>query len=132
MSRRLHYYAQPFWDRRREPAQRYEFVCAVDAEERGEILARSADGVLVYQQWADPELELFGEVEVLAQHGSVPLAATGIDPDGRDPWLDDIAYFKIDCSSAGDMWTQIDPLTEHAGEADAAAAYPIRHMRAYR
>lgn len=120
MPRRLHYYAQPFWGHRRVLAQRYEFACAVDAEEGGEILARSADGVLVYQQWADLELELFGEVEVLAQHGSVPRGATGIDPDGRDPWLDDIAYFKIDCSASGDVWTQIDPKARDATDEDAA------------
>lgn len=122
MPRRLHYYAQPFWDHRREPAQRYEFVCAVDAEEGGEILARSADGVLVYQQWADVEIELFGDIEVLAKHGSIPRAAIGIDPDGRDPWLDDTAYFKIDCSPDGDTWTQVDPLAEPEDEAGEEAA----------
>lgn len=122
MPRRLHYYAQPFWAHRREPTQRYEFVCAVDAEEGGEILARSADGVLVYQQWSDTELDLFGEVEVLAGHGNVPRAAFQIDPDGRDPWLDDIAYFKINCGADGDTWTQVDPLMDRAGEADDAAA----------
>jgi len=120
MPRRLHYYAQPFWDLREEPAQRYEFVCAVDAEEGGEILARSADGVLVYQQWADVELDLYADIEILAQHGSVPSAATGIDPDGREPWLDDTAYFKIDCSADGDTWTQIDPLAERAADEEAA------------
>lgn len=92
MPRRLHYFAQPFWNARREPAQRYEFACAVDAEEGGRLLiAGSADGVLVYQQWADADAEIYGDPEVLACLGDVPAAAVTIDGDGRDPWLDDAA-----------------------------------------
>jgi len=90
--RRLHYFAQPFWNDRAEPAERYEFTCAVDAEEGGRVLmAGSADGVLVYQQWADAEAEIFGDPEPLARLGDVPRAAWLIDGDGRDPWLDDVA-----------------------------------------
>lgn len=92
MPRRLLYFAQPYWSTRREPAERYEFRCAVDAEEGGRLLmAGLADGVLVYQQWVDPEAEIYGEPEVLARHGDVPSAALAIDGDGRDPWLDDAA-----------------------------------------
>lgn len=92
MPRRLHYFAQPFWNDRAEPAERYEFTCAVDAEEGGRLLmAGSADGVLVYQQWADAEAEIFGDPETLAKLGDVPRAAWLIDGDGRDPWLDDVA-----------------------------------------
>lgn len=92
MPRRLHYFAQPFWSARREPAQRYEFACAVDAEEGGRLLmAGSADGVLVYQQWIDAEADIFGDPEVLGVHGDVPPAALFIDVDGREPWLDDVA-----------------------------------------
>ena len=92
MSRRLHYFAQPFWNGRSEPATRYEFTCAVDAEEGGRLLmAGAADGVIVYQQWMDVEGDIFGEPEELARHGDVPRAAWQMDPDGRDPWLDDAA-----------------------------------------
>jgi hypothetical protein len=91
VAQRLHYFAQPFWRGRREPGPRYPFLCAVEAEEGGAILAKSADGVLVYQQWVDPEAEIFSDIEVLAIMGDVPRAALMIDPDGRDPWLDDAA-----------------------------------------
>ncbi|CAN7172419.1 hypothetical protein [Brevundimonas sp. LjRoot202] len=91
MPRRLHYFAQPFWNDRSVPAERYEFLCAVDAEEGGLILAKSADGVLVYQQWIDAAAEIFADPEVLAVHGKVPRGALAIDPDGREPWLDDAA-----------------------------------------
>ena len=92
MPRRLHYFAQPFWNDRAEPAERYEFTCAVDAEEGGRLLmAGSADGVLVYQQWVDAEADIFGDPEQLACLGDVPRAAVLIDADGRDPWLDDVA-----------------------------------------
>lgn len=91
MPRRLHYFAQPFWNDRRVPAERFEFLCAVEAEEGGQILARSADGVLVYQQWIDTEAEIFGDPEVLEVHGSVPQSAFAVDPEGREPWLDDVA-----------------------------------------
>lgn len=92
MPGRLHYFAQPFWNDRREPAQRYEFTCALDAEEGGRLLiAGAADGVLVYQQWADADAEIYGDPEVLACLGDVPAAAVTIDGDGRDPWLDDAA-----------------------------------------
>lgn len=86
---RLSYIAQPFWNGR--PGDLYPFVCAVDAEEGGAILARSADGVLVYQQWVDDEADAAGEPEILRVIGEVPTGAVSIDPDGRDPWLDDAA-----------------------------------------
>lgn len=89
MSRQLRYIAQPYWNGR--PGELYPFCCAVDAEEGGEILARSASGVLVFQQWIDAEIGIFDEPDVLAVHGDVPRHALAIDPDGRDPWLDDAA-----------------------------------------
>lgn len=92
MPRRLHYFAQPYWSARLDPAQRYEFTCAVDAEEGGRLLmAGSANGVLVYQQWMDAEADIYGDPEVLATFGAVPSAAKSIDGEGRDPWLDDAA-----------------------------------------
>lgn len=89
MPRRLHYFAQPFWNGR--PGGLLPFLCAMDAEEGGAILARSADGVLVYQQWRDDEEALADDPEVLQIIGDVPAGALMIDPDGRDPWLDDVA-----------------------------------------
>lgn len=92
MPRRLHYFAQPFWNDRAEPAERYEFTCAVDAEEGGRLLmAGSADGVLVYQQWTDSEAQIYGDPEILAVHGDVPLGAIAIDADGEEPWLNRVA-----------------------------------------
>lgn len=91
MPRRLHYFAQPFWTARREPAQRYEFTCAVDAEDGGEILATAADGVLVYQQWIDVGAEIYGDPDILAIHGDVPSGALKIDADPPPPWAADVA-----------------------------------------
>jgi hypothetical protein len=91
MSRRLRYFAQPFWAGRRELAARYEFPCAMDAEEGGDILARSADGVLVYQQYVDEDAQIFDEPEVLQKLGQVPLAALTIDGEGVEPWLGVVA-----------------------------------------
>lgn len=88
MPRRLHYFAQPFFAGRRDAAQRFEFVCAVDAEEGGAILAKSADGVLVYQQWVDAEADVFEDPETLAVIGEVPAVARAIDPDGPEPWAE--------------------------------------------
>ncbi|RZJ19098.1 MAG: hypothetical protein EON91_02575 [Brevundimonas sp.] len=89
MPRQLHYCAQVF--RSGRPAERYPFLCALDAEEGGAILARSADGVLVFQQSADLEANIFDDPEILQVIGNVPAGAMMIDPDGRDPWLDDAA-----------------------------------------
>lgn len=89
MNRKLRYIAQPFV--RGKPGRSYPFMCAVDAEAGGEILARSADGVVVFQQWVDADAEIYCDPEVLAIHGDVPRAAVSIDPDGAEPWLDDVA-----------------------------------------
>lgn len=86
MSRRRHYIAQPFWTRegRIVPGELHEFVCAIDAEEGGQILARTAAGVLVYQQVIDGEAQLYDEPEVLRIFGEVPKGARSIDPDEWD------------------------------------------------
>ena len=86
MPRRLHYFAQPVWRAGATRSQRYEFRSAVDAEEGGRILARSADGVLVYRQWIDAEIDLFEDPEVLSILGDVPHTLLAIDPDAADPW----------------------------------------------
>jgi len=89
MARTLQYFAQPFWTEG-STAPRYPFTCALDAEEGGRLLsAGGADGVLVYQQWGDAGLDIYDEPELLSVIGEVPSAALAIDPDGRDPWLDD-------------------------------------------
>lgn len=92
MSRRLHYYAQPYWAARREPAQRYEFMCALDAEEGGRMLiAGRADGVLVYQQCGDADADLWDDPEMLLTLGDVPRSVIMIDEDPPDPWSADVA-----------------------------------------
>lgn len=86
MPRQLRYIAQPFTAGR--PGPLYPFVCALDAEAGGKILAASSDGVLVFQQWIDPDAMIFGEPEVLASWGDVPSAAICIDgDDGREDWM---------------------------------------------
>lgn len=85
MGRRLHYFAQPFWKGRRGAAQRYEFRTATDAEEGGAILARSADGVLVYRQWIDAEAEVFDDAELLVALGHIPSLDGGAGIDGAWP-----------------------------------------------
>lgn len=91
MPRRLHYFAQAFWDGHPQRCPVYEFPCALDAEEGGRILMTQADGALVYQQWMDEDAGLRDEPEVLLVLGEVPSEAVTIDGDGRDPWLDDVA-----------------------------------------
>lgn len=127
MARKTIYCAQAFWSRggRLEGGEVHQFLNRERAVEGGQALFTGANGVAVFSVAGYPDIDLWEEPRMLVALGDVP----AIEP---DPPPDDIAYFKIDCSSAGDIWTQIDPLTEHAGEADASAAYPIRHMRAYR
>lgn len=104
MPRRLRYIAQPFWSGR--PGQPYPFLCAMDAEEGGRLLMTQADGVLVFQQWADLEAGIFDDPEVLAVLGDVPGAAMQIDPPSP---ASETAYFKIECREDGDVWSQVDP-----------------------
>lgn len=73
MSAQLAYFAQPFNGRR--PGEPLPFLCAQDAEEGGALLAKMADGVVVYQQIIDPEAQIYDEPEVLAVHGDVPSEA---------------------------------------------------------
>jgi hypothetical protein len=42
------------------------------ARERGEMLARNRDGVLVYEQAADAERGEYSEPMILAKYGQVP------------------------------------------------------------
>ena len=116
----LRYFAQPFWRGRQEAAQIYEFCCAVDAEEGASLLVKGgADGAVAWIQAAsEEEGGASREPEDLIKVGDVTPVL--IDPDGRDPWLDDTAYFKIDCTVQGDTWTQIDPLAGEYLDEEAA------------
>jgi hypothetical protein len=84
MPRRLRYIAQPFWAGR--PGEPYGFLCATDAEEGGRLLMSQADGVLVFQQWADDDAEVIEDPELLQVLGDVPAAAIAIDPPAAEPW----------------------------------------------
>jgi hypothetical protein len=103
MPRRLRYIAQPFWDGR--PGEPLPFLCAMDAEEGGRLLMSQADGVLVFQQWADEEPGLCDDPEILVVMGDVPASALQVDPPAPDI---ETAYFKIECGEAGDTWSQIE------------------------
>jgi hypothetical protein len=104
MPRRLRYIAQPFWDGR--PGEPLPFLCAMDAEEGGRLLMSQADGVLVFQQWADEEAGLCDDPEILAILGDVPGAALQVDTPAPDI---ETAYFKIECREDGDVWSQVHP-----------------------
>lgn len=81
MAGRLHYLAQPFWGADLRPGEPLPFMCAVDAEEGGAILAQSARGAIAYQQYIDPEGPIYGDPEILARWGDVPSGALTIDAD---------------------------------------------------
>lgn len=71
MGVRLHYFARPIHrrDGRLEGGEALHFLGALDAEEGGRLLSRMVDGVVVYQQMADPENDIWEEPEILAVHG---------------------------------------------------------------
>lgn len=127
MARKTIYCAQAFWSRggRLEGGEVHQFLNRKRAVEGGQALFTGANGVAVFSVAGYPDIDLWEEPRMLEVFGDVP----AIEP---DPPPEEIAYFKINCHADGDTWTQIDPLMERAGEADDAAAQPIRHMRAYR
>ncbi|MFC7378230.1 hypothetical protein [Brevundimonas sp. GCM10030266] len=86
--RSLFYFAIEIWPDREI---RHAFSCAVDAEEGARILAKLAPGVIAFQQWGDPEVDVWDDPDPLVIAGEVPSRLQQIDPDGRDPWLDDAA-----------------------------------------
>lgn len=120
MARKTIYCAQAFWPRRGrlKGGEVHQFLNRDRAVEGGRALATGAPGVAVFAVDGYPDIDLWEEPKLLETFGEVP----SIDPDGRDPWLDDTAYFKIDCSADGDTWTQIDPLAEREDEAGEEAA----------
>ena len=91
VARELRYVAQAFWGEELRPSEPLPFVCAVDAEEGAAILARTAQGVIAFQQVFDPEGEIYGEPDILGVWGRVPAAAVSMDGAALDPWLDDVA-----------------------------------------
>lgn len=72
-------------------------------------------GVVVYRVTGSPDADYWSSPVLIARAGAVP----DLSP---DPLPDDTAYFKIDCSAAGDTWTQIDPMAEREEEAGEQAA----------
>lgn len=91
MGRQLQYFAQPFWVGPKA-GSRYQFLCAVDAEEGARLLvAGGADGAHAWQQWVDVEADIYGDPETLAVIGDVPTDALSIDGPAPDPWLSDVA-----------------------------------------
>lgn len=82
----MRYAAQAFWGPGLKPGEPMPFVCAVDAEDGAQILARSAAGAIAFQQLVDPEGPIFDEPEVLGVWGRVPAGAISIDDDGQEPW----------------------------------------------
>lgn len=91
MATELRYVAQAFWGDGLRPSEPLPFLCAVDAEEGAAILAKTAAGVIAYQQPFNPEGPIYGEPEILVVWGRVPAAAVSIDGAASDPWLDDVA-----------------------------------------
>lgn len=71
------YVAQPFWRTGRSvrAGRLYGFTCAVDAMAGAEVLARTAAGVVAYQQDVDMEAEIWDEPDLLGVWGRVPRSA---------------------------------------------------------
>ena len=83
MSRQLIYVALPFWrdGARLRAGRAYRFTCAVDTEEGGKILARSAAGVVAYQQEVHPEFEVCEDPDILGVWGDVPMEVVCDQPE---------------------------------------------------
>jgi hypothetical protein len=92
-----------------ERAQLHQFGTDNEARTAGRMLSNRASGVAVYRVSGSPRLDLWDDPVMLEAFGEVP----AIDP---DPPPDDAAYFMIDCSLAGDTWTQIDPMAEEQND----------------
>jgi hypothetical protein len=73
MPARLHYFAKPLFREggRWIAGSALPFLCATDAEAGGEMLAKLADGAVVYQQMGEPEFDVWDEPELLCLFGDV-------------------------------------------------------------
>jgi len=78
----------------------------------GEALFTGAHGVAVFSVTGHPDIDLWEEPRMLETFGEVPT----IDPAPPD----EIQYFRISCSAAGDTWTQIDSAGETEQDEEAA------------
>ena len=80
MSRRLRYFAQAIAADGSAKSP-HEFVCALDAEDGGAILARGGNPVVVYQQWLDEASGSHEDPEILLTFGLTrPVAVSGVAP----------------------------------------------------
>ena len=115
MARKTIYCAQAFWQRGGglTGGEVHQFLNRERAIEGGQALFTGAHGVAVFSVVGYPDIDLWEEPRMVEVYGDVP----AIEP---DPPRDDIAYFKIDCSAAGDVWTQVDPSARDAIDEDAA------------
>ena len=77
MAHRLHYFARPvFWIHGRlQGGEPMPFLSAQDAEDGGAIIAKMADGAVVYQVLGDPDFDLWEEPELLATFGQADATA---------------------------------------------------------
>lgn len=93
MAREMRYVAQPFWRQKRGlvPGEPLPFLCARDAEEGAQILARSAAGAVAYQQVVDVHAEIYDEPEILWASGDLPAGATAVDGEAIEGWAEDAA-----------------------------------------
>lgn len=115
MARKTIYCAQAFWPRRGrlKGGEVHQFLSRERAIEGGRALATGAPGVAVFSVNGYPDIDLWDEPRMLETFGEVP----AIDP---DPPPDDTAYFKIDCTDHGDIWTQLDPQAGEEQDEEAA------------
>lgn len=115
MARKTIYCAQAFWHRRGglRGGEVHQFLNRERAVEGGQALFTGAHGVAVFTVVGYPDIDLWEEPRMIEAFGEVP----AVDP---EPPPDDFAYFKIDCSAAGDVWTQVDPSGQDIGDEDAA------------
>lgn len=110
MAQKTIYCAQAFWwrGRRLVGGEVHQFLNEERAREGGEALFTGAHGVAVFSVAGYPDVDLWEEPRMLQILGEVP---TG-DPAPLPP---DTAFFKIECSEDGDVWSQV---TTGAGVGD--------------
>ena len=114
MARKTIYCAQAFWPRggRLRGGEVHQFLNRERAIAGGRALFTGAPGVAVFSVVGYPDIDLWEEPKMLETFGEVPCVELAPP--------DETAYFKIDCSEAGDTWTQIDPLASEERDEDAA------------